>query len=457
MRAPVTEEGPQIRLLRSTVEEMKADLRRPHAHAFERVGFLAVNSSRGAGGEWILYGTEYFPVDDGHYVEDETCGARIGGEAIRAALRQVLRSGQGLLHVHLHDHPGLPNFSRTDLREQPALVESFSNLVRERPHGMLVLSDDRANALVRLPDGPALREPRQITIVGDPLVRVQPAHEATRREPVSRAEQFARQSFLGEVSEHQLDTARVAVVGMGGGGSHAVQQFAHLGVRNLRVFDADRVETTNLNRLVGATLADAFARTPKVAVANRVAVAILGPEGLEVHECRWEDAVEVLRSADVVVGCVDSFAGRRDLEAAARRNMVPYVDIGMDVHRVEGEAPQVGGQVILSMPDAPCMHCVRFLTPEKLAREAANYGDAGGKPQVVWPNGVLASTAVGIVVDLLTGWSGVRDRPPMLMYDANRNLLVPHPRLSILRLGGCTHYPAHQTGDPVFRPLSPPT
>jgi hypothetical protein len=29
--------------------------------------------------------------------------------------------------------------------------------------------------------------------------------------------------------------------------------------------------------------------------------------------------------------------------------------------------------------------------------------DAGGRPQVVWPNGVLASAALGIAFDLVTG------------------------------------------------------
>jgi hypothetical protein len=47
-----------------------------------------------------------------------------------------------------------------------------------------------------------------------------------------------------------------------------------------------------------------------------------------------------------------------------------------------------------------------FLTDELLTQEAARYGDAGGRPQVIWSNGVLCSAAVGIIVDLLTGWSG---------------------------------------------------
>jgi molybdopterin-synthase adenylyltransferase len=46
-----------------------------------------------------------------------------------------------------------------------------------------------------------------------------------------------------------------------------------------------------------------------------------------------------------------------------------------------------------------------FNTEGKLAAEIANYGQAGSHPQGVWPNGVLASTAVGIATQLLTNWA----------------------------------------------------
>jgi hypothetical protein len=59
------------------------------------------------------------------------------------------------------------------------------------------------------------------------------------------------------------------------------------------------------------------------------------------------------------------------------------------------------------------------MTDEKLAQEAARYGDAGPRPQVVWPNGVLASTAVGLAVDLVTDWTRRRRTHAYLVYDGN--------------------------------------
>lgn len=105
-----------------------------------------------------------------------------------------------------------------------------------------------------------------------------------------------------------------------------------------------------------------------------------------------------------IVGCVDTFAGRRDLESFCRRHLIPYIDVGMDVQKTSG-GHEIFGQVILSMPGRPCMHYMGFLTDELLAEEAREYGAAGTRPQVIFANGVICSAAVGVVVDLVTGWS----------------------------------------------------
>ncbi len=112
------------------------------------------------------------------------------------------------------------------------------------------------------------------------------------------------------------------------------------------------------------------------------------------------------------------------------------------------------GQIFLSLPGCLCMTCVGIINETNLAQEAANYGDAGPRPQVVWANGVLASTAIGLVVDLVTGWSGRSDNVVYLMYDGNDGTVQPHQRLRFLDISArCPHYPDEQIGDPMFRAL----
>ena len=68
--------------------------------------------------------------------------------------------------------------------------------------------------------------------------------------------QHDRQSFLGSTSEQHLSGLTVGILGLGGGGSHVVQQLAHLGVGGYVIADPDLIDETNLNRLVGGTRAD---------------------------------------------------------------------------------------------------------------------------------------------------------------------------------------------------------
>lgn len=264
-------------------------------------------------------------------------------------------------------------------------------------------------------------------------------------------ERYARQSFLGPTAQLALEGCRVGVLGLGGGGSHVAQQLAHVGFKQFVIFDPDVVKDVNLNRMVGATQFDARWRTPKVAVAERVVLALQPDAEVETHQARWQEAALHLRSCDLVFSCVDGFLERREAESCCRRFLIPMIDVGLDVHLVEGESPQMAGQVILSMPGHACMTCLGFLTDQRLAQEATVYGAAGPRPQVVWANGVLASTAVGIAVNLLTGWTG-RFGPPYLSYDANSSTVVPHARIAFVDLSKpCPHFPLGEVGEPILK------
>jgi hypothetical protein len=147
---------------------------------------------------------------------------------------------------------------------------------------------------------------------------------------------------------------------------------------------------------------------------------------------------------------VDSIKERDQLERFSRRRLIPYIDIGMDVHVLGGGEYLVSGQVILSMPGRTCLRCCGFVTHERLAREAERYGDAGSRPQVIWSNGVLASTAVGLVTQVLTAWFKAPSHFVYLGYDGNRGTLVANDRMELLQMKVCPHHPADETGDPFF-------
>lgn len=264
-----------------------------------------------------------------------------------------------------------------------------------------------------------------------------------------------RHGFLGQRSEEIINTVRPAVVGINGGGSHLVQQFAHIGFRRLAGFDYGRVDTeSNLTRNVLATIGDYERQELKTNLAGRKLASIVGGQlDIEIHACRWQDRPEVLATSDVVLGAVDTFKERNELEAFARRYMIPYIDIGMDVNTVGDDPPRMAGQVILSMPGEPCMWCLGFLTKERLSKEAQKYGDVGGRPQVVWANGMLASAAVGLTMDLLCDWTRRLRSVVHHSYDGNTGLMSEHSSLKHLSFAPCPHYPLSEVGPPRFAVL----
>jgi molybdopterin-synthase adenylyltransferase len=260
---------------------------------------------------------------------------------------------------------------------------------------------------------------------------------------------FARQSFLGSGSERMFKKLTIGVVGLGGGGSHVLQQLGHIGVGRLVVADSDLVTESNINRLVGATWQDVIDRTPKVVVAERVIKGVNPQAKVTPIGRRWQDDLHTLRAANILVGCVDTYSGRDELERFARRLIIPYIDIGMDVHAIK-YGHVIGGQVLLSTPGKLCMWCMGFLTEERLADEARHYGDVGGRPQVVWPNAVLASTAVALLVQFVTPWYPRPIESAYLEYDGNSHTVQSSNRLKALAGAVCTHYPADAIGDPLF-------
>ncbi|KLL10789.1 HesA/MoeB/ThiF family protein [Protofrankia coriariae] len=280
---------------------------------------------------------------------------------------------------------------------------------------------------------------------------------------------------FGAAAQARLRDLTVAVVGVGGAGSLAVQGLAHLGIGRLLVVDPDIVEITNLNRVVGATPDDARQRRPKVDVAARLArnidpalpvVALSG--GILENEV-WS----ALRCADVLIGGVDGHAPRWALNLLAVQYGRLYIDIGVEISRSPdafsddtdtdeepgndglgtprtSEAPgapgalEVGGHVAVVRPGGPCLLCQCGYDPAaaaleldpaaRAARRAAGYLPADAHdpaPSVLFLNQAVVAFALGEVLNWVWPW-----RPPAthLLIDLVRPAVVT---LDADRVDGC--------------------
>lgn len=258
-----------------------------------------------------------------------------------------------------------------------------------------------------------------------------------------------RQSFLGDDSDRVLTNTTVAVIGVSGGGSPIAQQLAHVGFGSTHLVDADFAEEHHRHRLIGISSAAVKHQWKKVRVAERI-MRRVNPDGrVFAHPHVWQDVHDILRQCNLVFSCLDGYLARDELERYCRRFHIPLVDIGMDVRR-HSDGHQICGQVILSMPGSHCMRCFGFIRDELLVEEARRYGDAGERAQVVWPNGTLASTAIGIATSLILPWHNRLSICPYLVYDGNRFTMTPSPRLMHVAKLVCHHYEA-TPGDPMWQ------
>jgi hypothetical protein len=230
-------------------------------------------------------------------------------------------------------------------------------------------------------------------------------------------ERYVRQiALFGAEGQARMSKASIAVVGLGGLGSHICQQMAYLGVQHWIIIDHDVVDESNLNRLIGATQDDIG--TSKTEIAKRLIGSIQPTSTVEVVTKRIPDPSidEAVKSVDLIFGCLDNDYPRSLLLKVASENRRRYIDCATDVITEGGLF--YGGRMLNMGSDRGCLHCLGELdqnmirraqmNPEELEVEAKIYGvpvetlTASG-PSVVNLNGVVASLGSVEAMAILTG------------------------------------------------------
>ena len=450
--APVAPVAPLTVEVRIEAEMLAAV--REHVEDFSRgeeAGFLVCSVSALVDG-FVLIAREWLRVPESE-IERNAHGsvlswsAKFNGEA----LQRAFDLDATLVLVHSHGR-SRPRFSPDDSRKEPPLFAPASRMLDPFPTGSLLLGHgDAVGSFWQAgQQGPLFR---RLVVLGDTI----DVWRAEPLEPRARTRLDRLAPVIGPEGDAKLADARVAVIGISGGGSHVVQQLAHQGVGTIIPVDDEIIDETNLGRVVGATYLD-IDRTKKVDLAERVATGVAPDIEVVKVDGRFpsEKAIAKLKTADVVVSCVDTFRAREDINAFCRRYAIPLVDIGMTITTRGERLARADGQVIVSMPGRPCMRCW-FLTDAVLEEEErlrpAGYNrdpHAPGDPQVVSMNGTLASEACNCVLDLITGYSGgERAARWFWQYDGRRGELervdLPSHRPD------CPACAERRLGDPVLR------
>jgi molybdopterin/thiamine biosynthesis adenylyltransferase/rhodanese-related sulfurtransferase len=242
---------------------------------------------------------------------------------------------------------------------------------------------------------------------------------------------YSRQLLLKEIGakgQAALARARVLIVGLGGLGSPVMQYLAGAGVGCLGLVDADALDASNLHRQPIYALRDVGA--PKVDLA-RVAVAEINPSvRVETHAARFDadNALDLIRSYDMVVDCSDNFRTKFLINDAAVLAHKPAVFAS--VYQYEG-------QLQVYKPD-PRHACLRCLWPDAVADGVVgNCAEAGVLGPVPGAFGTLQAM---LCLKILLQMSGQLEGELLLLDFTNfTSLKLKAPRRAECLAPACAH------------------
>jgi molybdopterin/thiamine biosynthesis adenylyltransferase len=256
--------------------------------------------------------------------------------------------------------------------------------------------------------------------------------------------------LFGHEGQRTLRDTHVTVVGVGGLGTHVIQQLALLGVGKISCVDHEQISTTNKNRYIGIRHDDPIPGTLKVDVANRLIESI--DPCIQVsciaRNVVSEKAFNAIKDADYVFGCVDHDGARFVINDVATAYARPYIDLATDV-----VGRSFGGRVVFKSSPFGCLYCFGeldqkavqqfFETPSDKAARLTIYGvdqslldDAG--PSVVSVNGVITSLAV---TEFMVACTGMALPKRFINYDGSKaraleRVVTGHPDCPYCRQWG---------------------
>lgn len=169
-----------------------------------------------------------------------------------------------------------------------------------------------------------------------------------------RLDRFARQIIIPEVGgagQFALSEAHVAIIGLGGIGSPALQYLAGAGIGRLTLIDDGKVELSNLQRQTIYSERDIG--HGKAVAASRWLANFDHTLALSLHDRRVDagNAAQSLAGVDLVLDGTDTFATRLAVSDACVSVGVPLLSAA--VGRFQGQVGAFAGH----LPDQSCYRC----------------------------------------------------------------------------------------------------
>lgn len=297
----------------------------------------------------------------------------------------------GYLAVHCHGGTDRVKFSSDDLASQERGYPALMDITDGGPVGALVFAENAIAGRVWLP-GKSKLELDFMNVVGAKNFRLYP--QPPKHEFIANPVYDRSARIFGDVGQQTLSNLNVGIIGLGGVGSLVNEWLARLGVGTIIAIDFDKIETTNLSRVVGATRWDAQALLTKssmpelvkklgtylarfkVDIARRVArtarpnIVYKAIRGNIVDQAIAEE----LKNVDFIFLAADSMQSRLVFNALVHQYLIPGAQIGAKVSIGEKSKKITdiftASRIVLPIKNAGCLYCNGLISPSKLQEES---------------------------------------------------------------------------------------
>lgn len=379
-----------------------------------------------------LLARELFLAQDGvEYVPGKRGYRAITAQFVAEVSDYCAKENLCYLAVHCHRGRDSVYFSTDDMNSHERGYPALLDITHGSPVGALVFAENAVAGDIWTQEGRfALAH---ATIIGNKIYKIYPEPKA---KPRSADPMYDRNTRLfGDVGQEILAELKVGIIGLGGGGSLLNEWLAHLGVGHIVAIDFDKIDPTNLSRVIGSTQWDAknfftkrksavlkrigkYFSTYKVKIAERVAKRASPHIKFEavVEDILDESTAKRLCDADFIFLATDNTQTRLVFNALVHQYLIPGVQIGIKIPK-DIQTKKIGEIVantrpVFPFPNGGCLECHDLISPTKLQEESLSQeelrvqryvdDDTIHEPSVITLNALSAAQAVNDFMMLFT-------------------------------------------------------
>jgi molybdopterin-synthase adenylyltransferase len=387
----------------------------------ETIGFLLCQQHR-VSDDRIRYipKTWIVPADD-CYEYRSNSGLILSQKFHEYLLKESIRPGLDIVHIHTHSGNNTPDFSSIDDRYESEYARFIAEYFPSQPHLISGVLDEN------LLSGRFRRWNRQ----GSQIENVRLCHQlfdlgSAKLSTEKLSPIFARQQIFGTDNQQLLGKIKVAAIGCGGIGAIVVELLSRLGVKNWVLVDPDRLETVNLNRMPGATQEMVDRGWYKVEYIKHAIDKIYSTTYGTIADVQMlpnsiaDGSVEsAIAACDLIIAATDNHYSRQIAQELALKYLRPLVSLGTHIEvKTDGKPRMYARVTVPPLGGNWCLMCGNIINLQQAALEsapaaidlmAANAGYLTGvdNPSVFWLNSLCASNGAGVIHGMVSGFVDV--------------------------------------------------